>query len=206
MFAVPAALYALTGCSGGPVVDAASPEPVPAGEPLELTGSGFAAESKVALVANDGATRDLAIAYESPQHVRAYVPDDIAEGGYTLAVDGTATAVVVKVAPPRDEEPCTGQWITNNSLSLRTGRIRIDRFYTDTHDATLDIAIADVTGVELVRTALPGEGACSAVLLRLANGRAIVFQDDTRYDLADRAAKTAKALDKPLVDKTGLGH
>jgi hypothetical protein len=190
----------LAGCRSAPEVRNVYPRDLPAGQSLGFEGDNFRDGLAIGLVDERGVAVPLPVVrVRGPGNVDAVIPEATIPGRYSVTVgDVPVDGVVVEVRPPRDEEPCTGAWTTNTQLSLPRHRVVMDRFGVDGSHVVVEVAIDDIAAIELVRKALPDGTACSAILLRRTDGRRIVFQDDLRYDLGDRAARTAAAIGRPL--------
>jgi len=158
-----------------------------------------------ALVTLQGANYPLERLRSSAESVEGEVPLYTTPGTYdvVVSVDGVSTGIEagVQVLRPRSEIPCTGEYTANTHISVPKNQVTIDRFHRDGTRETLRIDGGEVAAVHYeYRTLEVGE--CWVIYLVKADGTKVVFDDDPKVDLRDRAQKMARDLDKPLEDIT----
>ncbi len=195
------ALLWMVGCHRGAVVESVAPQQVPAGERIEVFGQYFRDDLQWALVQGELNFPLEQVVLDSSNQFGAIVPVHTQPGTYDLVnldggeADGVTSALVVQA--PRAERPCTGEYTINTQLSLMKRQIVIDRFHRGGERETLRLAADDIAAIEYERRPTD-RGYCSAIFLRRDDGARILFDDDLKVELKDRAQKMARDLDKPI--------
>ncbi len=199
--AVITTLLLFAACSA-PEVREVSPSEVPAGEAIAILGEHLDdPKAEVTLTQTGGTTVVLEVTNRAADSLSAMVPVRTQPGTYDVVVtrgrDESGLPAALVVTRPRDDVPCTGEYTANTQLSLGRHLVVIDRFYRDGQRETVRVPTDEIEKVEYERRVEAGK-TCSAIFLRRKDATRLVFDDDSRVDLKDRATKMAKDLGVPV--------
>jgi len=132
----------------------------------------------------------------------AKVPEGMAAGTYTVGIkqDGAVASLpgVLTVEKVKADTPCAGEYTANTQLSLARKEVVLDRFYREGERETLRIPLREIERVEyeLVKTA---KGTlCSVIFMRTSKGERVMFDDDEKVELKERAYKLGQSMGKPV--------
>lgn len=197
----------LAACTPDPVVGAVRPGEVLAGQPIEVSGEGFAPGMRLSLAPEQGPELPLSsVEVKGVVLASAVVPESVAPGRYDVVVEvegrsGRGLGALEVIQLPA-EEPCAGLYTANTQLSLARGVIVIDRFYVKgprkDERETLRIDLDEVERIEYELVKMKDDTLCSVIFVRTGDGRRVMFDDDTKVDLKDRAYRMASEIGKPV--------
>lgn len=196
------ALLMLAGCSRTPTLSSVAPTELSPGEDVQIFGESFGPDMLVYLTLDGKDAVVLGgVDVQGDGLVIGTVPERLAPGVYDVLVDrkGRRASLddALHVVPPVDEVACSDAYTANTELSLVRQEVVVDRFYRDGDRQTVRMPLEKVERVEyeLLRD---GDGRCSVIYLRTADGRRVVFDDDREVDLRERAVKIAQDMGRPL--------
>ena len=203
----------LLGCTT-PTVSSVQPWRTPPGETVQVAGDDFSAGVRVHL-AKDGhraATLEQ-VEVVGPTQLTAVLPEEVEPGIYDLVVERRGRTgrlpSALELLPPVDEKPCSDEFTANTELSLMRGEVVVDRFYRSGDRQTVRLRLEDIARVEY-ELVDDGIQQCSVIYLRTTEGKRVVFNDDTKVDLRERAWKIARDMGKELevtrLDATAMGE
>ena len=160
-------------CASGPTVTGVNPAEVRAGEPLKVTGEGFAEGATVSLVGPEGEVALDAVVVRGVVVVEAVVPPSVTAGTYDVEVtqgDSSSSlpaSLVVKEVPR--EVPCGGEYQANTQLSLARKVIVVDKFFLKGpkkgERETVRVDLADVQRVEYELVKTDAGPLCSVIFI-----------------------------------------
>jgi hypothetical protein len=203
----------LLGCSS-PTVSSVEPWRAPPGETVQVVGEDFSPRVKVYL-AKEGQHRAALEQVEvaGPTRLSAMLPEEVDPGIYDLVVEHRGRAgrlpSALELLPPVDETPCSDEFTANTELSIIRKEVVVDRFYRNGDRQTVRLGLGEVERVEY-ELVDDGIRQCSVIYLRTTEGKRVVFNDDTKVDLRDRASKIARDMGKELevtrLDAAAMGE
>ncbi len=191
-------------CTTPPTLSSVSPaDPLP-GTALKILGDDFVPGASVDLVLDDVTVPLQDVEVRGTVLIEGKLPDDIASGTYTVNVkfgdQVVALVDALAVTAPEVETACGGEYTANTQLSLARKLIVVDRFYKKNKEReTLRIDFSSVDQIEYELVKLEDEKFCSQIYIRTKDGKRVVFDDDTRVDLKERAYKIGSAIGKKVV-------
>jgi len=198
-------LLIVMACTTPPTVSSIDPAEALPGASVKILGSDFVEGAAVDLVLDGEAIPLEAVAVRGAVLIEGVLPADLGTGIYTVNVKYGEAIVslddALSVTAPSTEAPCGGEYTANTQLSLARKVIVIDRFPKDKKKEreTLRIDFSSVEQIEYELVKLDEEKMCSIVYIRTKNGKRVVFDDDTRVDLKERAFKIGSAVGKKVV-------
>lgn len=185
----------LLACTAAPptlsVVDPATVKP---GETVKLVGSDF----------QEGATataggQDLAVQFKGMTLLEGTVPQ-LGPGEHSVIVanpDGqTATlpGALTIPEPPAELKICDPDYTAYTQLAGGRELIKIDVHRKDKDEPErLEIQFRDVDGVEYGGR-VQGDAVCSAIVLKLKDGRRLVYEDSKELNLKKKAQELAQVV------------
>lgn len=201
-------LALILACSTPPTVSSVDPNPAQPGIAVKVFGGGF----------EEGTTLSLAMAGGDPipfEEVKvvgtvvleAKLPSELSAGTYDLVfgANGEATTVIgaLVVELPVLERPCSGEYTANTQVSLNRKEAVVDRFYKNGERETVRIDLGEIERIEFENR--PGEKKiCSVIWFATKDGNRVIFADDDKVDLKDRAFKLSRDMNKPIADITAV--
>ncbi len=203
----------ILGGSSGPLsVDLVRPEEGVAGGRIELVGGGFTEDAVVYVQPRgeddgpDALPIEVPRLDQSPERWVGTLPA-VPAGPYELVVTRGDDVVRRPLSVEVPETPCVRGYQANTQLSVPSGKVIIERFYADGTRERVVTAIADIDHLEYQLSELEDGRRCGAILLRMTDGAAVVFEDaagpaDGDVDampLRERAETVARFLDRTLV-------
>jgi len=181
-----------------PSITTVSPETARSGDTLSILGADF----------QDGATGTLGgqpmeVSFKGPVKLEGTVPE-LDPGAHELVVtnpDGQrsirAKAITVP-EPPEEISICSAEYTAYSQFAGSRKLIKIDRHHPDGEEPErLEITFDEVEAVEYEGRVL-GDDYCSAILLRLTDGRRIVYEDSKELNFRSKAQEIAQAMSKPV--------
>ena len=190
----------LFACAANPPgVDVVDPSGGKPGDLVRVVGNDF----------QDGATATLGgspaeVAYKGIVSLELTVPE-LGPGEHELVVtnpDGQTATVPRAFAvapPPKDVAICSGAYTAYSQLAASRKIIKIDRHPTgdEGERETLEIDFADIEAVEY-EARVQGEDYCTAIVLRLEDGRREVYEDSKELVFRQKAQELANVIGCPV--------
>ena len=191
----------LLACNSGPQVTGLDRADVHPGESFRLAGEGFSGEIDVFVTSSSTEpTRLEGVLLVDGTTVEARVPEGLAVGAYSVGVRQDGVDVLfdgqLQVSPVPDDQPCSGEYTANTQLSLARKLVVVDRFFRAGERETVRVELEDIDKIDYELQQLDTGERCSAIFLHLADGRRIIFADDTSVELKDRAYKLGRDVGK----------
>jgi hypothetical protein len=195
-------LLTLLACSTPPTVSSIDPTESLPGAPVKILGADFVEGVQVNLVAGDTVIPLADAQLRGPVLIEGTIPEALPTGVYTVRLQfGDAVISLdeaLSITAPEVEVACGGAYIANTQLSLARKVVVIDRFYENKDRETLRIDFSSVVQVEYELVKRDDETLCSIIYIRKKDGTRVVFDDDTRVDLKERAYKIGSAIGKKV--------
>lgn len=197
------ALLLLAACaSEPPEIRSIEPATGSPGDAITITGDHFGNGTKVKL--GGEAIDDLTI--EGPTTMKGTVPDELEPGTHVISVTSSAgkTAQMARAftvaEPQRELELCAEGWAGYAKTMLEQKRIRIARFKKSEPDKPqiTELDFRDIAAVEYEGHAREGGVYCSAIVLRLEDGRRVIFEDATETNLKTKAQNFSQTIGRPV--------
>lgn len=189
----------LFACAANPPgVDVVDPSGGEAGDTVRVVGNDF----------QDGATATLGgaaapLVYKGVVALELTVPE-LGPGEHELVVsnpDGQSATVPRAFAvapPPADVSICSGEYTAYSQLAASRKIIKIDRHPTgDGERQTLELDFKEIEAVEY-EARQQGEDYCSAIVLRLTDGRREVYEDSKNLVFRTKAQELANLIGCPV--------
>ncbi|MBW1878975.1 MAG: hypothetical protein JRJ84_11475 [Deltaproteobacteria bacterium] len=202
----------LLGCTT-PTLSSVEPWRAAPGERVQVAGEHFTPRVQVYL-AKDGQPRAALEQVElaGPTRLSAVLPEE-EPGIYDLVVERRGRAgrlpSALELLPEVDETPCSDEFTANTELSIMREEVVVDRFYRNGERQTVRLGLEEIARVEY-ELVDDGIRQCSVIYLRTTENKRVVFNDDTKVDLRERARKIARDMGKELevtrLDAAAMGE
>jgi hypothetical protein len=193
-------LLLLLACSSAPKLTSAQPEELVPG--AELTIMGEALEGGSITLVGVGGPVAIPTTGSGSVVLLGTLPEELVPGSYDVVVDvggveATLTRAVM-VKPLRSEEPCSEEYTANTQLSLARKVVVVDRFWKDGERETVRANIDEIERVEYELMRRKDGKLCSAVYMKRTDGTRLLFADDGKVDLKQRAYMLGRDMSKPV--------
>jgi hypothetical protein len=197
-------------CSSAPTVTSVDPNPAQPGQLVKIFGEDFGEGATVGLSEEDGVATSLEeVSVAGLVMLEGTVPVHISPGKYevTVNVDGKTGKMPVElvIELPVTEVPCSGEYTANTQVSLTRKEAAIDRFYKNGERETVRVSIDEIVKIEVEKRQTEDQ-TCSVIWFVKNDGKRLIFADDTKVDLKDRAYKLARDMGKDIADITQLAE
>jgi len=195
-------LMIVMACSTPPTVSSVDPAEALPGATVKILGNDFVQGAAISLVQGETTVEMSQFEVRGPVLIEGTLPEDLPAGTYTVRLQFGEVSVsledALNVSAPEVEVPCGGDYTANTQLSLARKVVVIDRFYKNKERETLRIDFSAIDQVEYELVNREDGSFCSIVYIRKKDGTRVVFDDDTRVDLKERAYKIGTAIGKKV--------
>jgi len=190
----------LFACAANPPgVDVLAPGGGKPGDVVRVVGNDFQDGASATL---GGAPAD--VSFKGIVSLELTVPE-LGPGEHELVVtnpDGQSATVpraFAVAAPPVEIAICSGEYTAYSQLAASRKIIKIDRHPTGDvgEREILEIDFGDVDAVEY-EARVQGEDYCTAIVLRLAEGRRVVYEDSKELVFRQKAQQLANVIGCPV--------
>ena len=145
----------------------------------------------------------MAVSFKGLIKLEGTVPE-LQPGAHELVVsnpDGQSTSLsnaLTVPEPPEEIRICSAEYTAYSQFAGGRKLIKIDRHHPDGGEPErLEIHFDEVEAVEY-EGRVQEEDYCSAILLRLTDGRRIVYEDSKDLNFRSKAQEIAQAMAKPV--------
>jgi hypothetical protein len=195
-------LLTLIACSTPPTVSTIDPSETRPGAQVKILGADFVEGVEIQLVSGETIVPLADAQLRGPVLIEGTLPEDLPSGVYTVRLQFGEAIVsleeALSITAPEVEIACGGEYTANTQLSLARKVVVIDRFYKNKDRETLRIDFSAVEQVEYELVKRDDATLCSIIYIRQKDGTRVVFDDDTRVDLKERAYKIGSAIGKKV--------
>ena len=182
-----------------PGVDVLAPSGGKPGDVVRVVGNDFQVGASATL---GGTPAD--VSFKGIVSLELTVPE-LGPGEHELVVtnpDGQSATVPRAFAvegPPAEIAICSGEYTAYSQLAASRKIIKIDRHPTgdEGEREILEIDFGDVDAVEY-EARVQGEDYCTAIVLRLAEGRRVVYEDSKELVFRQKAQQLANVIGCPV--------
>jgi len=164
-----------------------------AGERVILTGTGL----KKASGSLRGGSKVHELSLQVTENTASFAMPDLPPGSYILhlTLDEQQFNERLVMLGEIPEVPCARAYSVNTNVSLKKELAVIDRFFPDGRKERVETPFSMIERVEYSHT-----DACSAIIFRLKNGSALLYEDGPN-PLKERAQTLASYLQRELVER-----